>query len=75
MHEIKVMNHVVQSVLQKANEGKAHRVILVRLQVGELAFLGHLQLEFAFDMLRDNESLLKDTKLVIEEIKATGKCS
>ena len=69
MHEIKVMNQVVQSVLQKVGEGKAKRVNLVRLQVGELAFLGHTQLEFAFELLSKNEPMLKDTKLIIEEIK------
>ncbi len=69
------MNQVVQSVLQKASDGQAQRILVVRLQVGELAFLGHIQLQFAFEILTKNEPILKDTKLIIEEIKATGKCA
>ncbi len=75
MHEIKVISQVVQSVLQKAHDGQAKRVLVVRLQVGELAFLGTMQMNFAFDILRKDEPILKDTKLVIDEIKATGKCA
>jgi hydrogenase nickel incorporation protein HypA/HybF len=75
LHEINVMNQVVQSVLQKAHDGQAQRIILVRLQIGELTFLGPMQMNFAFDILKENEPILKDTKLVIEETKATGKCA
>jgi len=75
LHEIKVMSQVVQSVLKKAHDGKALRVLVVRLQVGELTFLGSMQMNFAFDILTKNEPILKVTKLVIEEVKATGKCA
>jgi Zn finger protein HypA/HybF involved in hydrogenase expression len=34
-----------------------------------------MQLQFAFEILSKNEPMLKDTKLVLEEIKAIGKCS
>jgi len=69
------MSQVVQSVLQKAHDGQAQRVLVVRLQVGELTFLGTMQMNFAFNILRKNEPILKDTKIVIEETKATGKCA
>ena len=75
MHEIKVMNNVVNSVLKKAKDEKVKKVLKVRLQIGELTFLGSMQLNFAFDLLKKNNPILKDTKLVIEEIKAVGKCT
>jgi len=75
LHEIKVMNNVVNSVLEKTNDQQVQRVLVVRLQVGELTFLGSMQLNFAFDILKKSNPILKDTKLLIEEIKAIGKCN
>jgi hydrogenase nickel incorporation protein HypA/HybF len=69
------MSQVVKNVLQKTHDERVQRILVVRLQVGELTFLGSMQLQFAFDILRKNEPMLKNTKLVIKEIKAIGTCS
>ncbi len=75
MHEIKVMNNVVNNVLQKTNNQHVKRILVVHLQVGELTFLGSVQLNFAFDILKKSNPILKDTKLLIEEIKSIGRCT
>ncbi len=75
MHEVSVMSQVARSVLQRANEIGALRILAVRLQVGELTFLGPAQMQFAFEIIRRGDPLLENARLVLEEVKAAGRCA
>lgn len=75
MHEFSVMQQVVETVLSTVREKKGViGVEEVTLEVGELTFLGHEPLRFSFQVLAENEPLLREAKLVLKEKKAVAKC-
>ena len=49
MHEASVMLNVIEAVVKQVPEGT--RVVEVNLVLGELTFLGHEQMEFAFEVM------------------------
>jgi hydrogenase nickel incorporation protein HypA/HybF len=74
LHEISVMTEVVKAVAKAAGERGALKVLRVRLEVGELTFLGHEQMQFAFDVLKEEEDVMAGAELEINAIKARGTC-
>ncbi|MCG2827466.1 MAG: hydrogenase maturation nickel metallochaperone HypA, partial [Thermoplasmatales archaeon] len=46
----------------------------VHLEIGELTFLGHEQMKFAYQILTE-KNMLKNSKVIISEKKAKIKCS
>ncbi len=76
MHELSVMQQVTVTIMDIARERGATRINAVRLQVGELTFLGLDQLEFAWEIYTRNvgEPLL-GAELTLEKLDARGSCS
>ena len=66
MHEFSVMNQIVKSVLQEIKNHRVKSVSEVYLEVGELTFLGHEQLKFAYQILTEKNSL-KNSKIIVSE--------
>ncbi len=73
MHEYSVMNQLVSALLEELNGRDIDRVKEVRIEVGELTFLGQDQLEFAYKTLSQN-TVLEGSELAVEEIKSKIKC-
>jgi len=73
MHEFSVMNQIVEAVLQEVKNHNVKSVSEVHLEIGELTFLGHEQMSFAYQVLTE-KNILKDSKIVISEKKARIKC-
>lgn len=67
MHELSVMNSIIQGVHSHAKKHRATIVREVTLSVGDFAFLSPDQLRFAFDIYRKSspDSLMNDAKLVL----------
>ena len=50
MHEVSVMSSIIEQVLNELDKHEVERVEEVELVVGELTFLGHEQLLFAYEI-------------------------
>lgn len=74
MHEFSVTNQIVQNVLAEAEKRGAKKVTEVHLIIGKLTFLGLEQVRFAYEALT-KDTIMEDSKLIIEEQKGFVKCS
>ena len=74
MHEFSVMNQIVNAVLHEVKNHNVKSVDEVYLEIGELTFLGHEQMRFAYQILTE-KNILKGSKIIISEKKAKIKCS
>ncbi|MDY6864813.1 MAG: hydrogenase maturation nickel metallochaperone HypA [Halobacteriota archaeon] len=74
MHEFSTMTQIVEVVLKEASKHNADSVTEVRLQIGELTFLGVDQMKFAYKVLSEDLDILGGSDLIIEEVKATVRC-
>ncbi len=74
MHEFSVMNQITETVLQEAKKHNVKSVDEVHLEIGELTFLGHEQMKFAYQILTE-KNMLKGSKIIINEKKAKIKCT
>jgi hydrogenase nickel incorporation protein HypA/HybF len=74
MHEFSVTNQIVEAVLHEAKNHNVKSVDEVHLEIGELTFLGHEQMKFAYQVLTE-KNMLKGSKVIISEKKAKIKCS
>ena len=73
MHEFSVMTQIVEAVLQEIKNHNVKSVSEVHLEIGELTFLGHEQMNFTYQVLTE-KNILKDSKIIINEKKAKIKC-
>ena len=73
MHEYSVMNQLVSALLDELDGRDIDRVKEVRIEVGELTFLGTDQLEFAYETL-SKDTILEGSELDIEEIDSEIRC-
>ena len=72
MHEVSVMSSILEQVLRELENHDIERVEEVELVVGELTFLGHDQLRFAYEiMTRDTVLEGADLNIVIESIEVS----
>ena len=70
MHEVSVMSSILEQVLKELEKHEVERVEEVELVVGELTFLGHDQLLFAYEIMsRDTMLEGAELKLVTEDIE------
>ncbi len=75
MHEYSVMNQLISALLEglEDQEREMERIKEVRLEVGELTFLGEDQLNFAFETL-SKDSILEGAELNIEKVDSEIYC-
>ncbi len=73
MHEYSVMNQLVSALLEELDGRDIDRVKEVRIEVGELTFLGQEQLKFAYETL-SKDTVLENSKLAVKEIKSKIRC-
>ncbi|MEF8873324.1 MAG: hydrogenase maturation nickel metallochaperone HypA [Candidatus Thermoplasmatota archaeon] len=75
MHEYSVMNQLVSALLDELEGEKENieRVKKVRIEVGELTFLGEDQLKFAFETL-SKDTIVEGAELDIEKINSEVRC-
>jgi hydrogenase nickel incorporation protein HypA/HybF len=74
MHEVSVMTEIVNSILGEVKKHQFQKIQKVNLEVGELMFLGEDQLRFAYKILTQDNEVLKNSELVIENIKPKIEC-
>lgn len=67
MHEISVMSSILEQVLDELKGHDVIRVEEVELVVGELTFLGHDQLRFAYEIMTRDTPLEGAELVLIQE--------
>lgn len=73
MHEFSVTAQIVETILKEIDIHNVKKVNEVYIDVGELTFLAHEQLIFAYQILTENTPL-KDSKMIINEKKSKIRC-
>ncbi len=75
MHEYSVMNQLMSALLDELEEEKDNieRVKEVRIEVGELTFLGEDQLKFAFETL-SKDTIVEEAELKVTELESEVRC-
>lgn len=69
MHEVSVMASIIEQVLDELRKHEIERVEEVELVVGELTFLGHEQLSFAYEIMSRGTPLEgSDLKIETEDL-------
>jgi hydrogenase nickel incorporation protein HypA/HybF len=75
MHEYSLMEGVVKQLKASAEENSIKQISRVALVVGKMAMVVPDSLQFAFEVLRQQESLLKDDAVLeIREEPVMGEC-
>lgn len=74
MHELAMTTQIVENVLKEAKRCNAKKVAEVQLVIGKMTFLGIDQIRFSYKILV-KDTIMKDSKLVIEEQYGVIKCS
>ena len=73
MHEVSIIQNVIEIVTQKALENKLAKIYKVSLRIGELSDVMPESLNFAFESCIQG-TMLEETTLSIENVCALGKC-
>jgi hydrogenase nickel incorporation protein HypA/HybF len=74
MHEIGIMDSILQMAKKKTTSAGATRIHHLKLRIGELSGVATEALQFAFAALRQN-TLAADGTLEIEVVSAVCRCS
>jgi len=74
MHELSIVQNVVEVAEQAVIEAKANRVEAVYLRVGVLSGVVRDALEFAYDVAT-KDTLLEGSRLVVEEVPIVLYCA
>jgi len=75
MHEFSLMESVIRIVKEVSQNSDLVRITGITLVVGKLSGVNIEALRFAFEALKKEEPLIKDSVLEIEEKEGQGKCS
>ena len=74
MHELPVINRILEVILKHAASNDVRKVIVVHLQVGELSDLEDKWMQRYFDHLA-KDGIAEGAKLEIERVPVMMKCS
>jgi hydrogenase nickel incorporation protein HypA/HybF len=69
------MSQLVDIAIQSTKEHNVEKVHEIYIEVGELTALAHEQLQFAYQLLTENNNILSGSKLIIEVVKTRVRCS
>ncbi|MFP3871537.1 MAG: hydrogenase maturation nickel metallochaperone HypA [Candidatus Natronoplasma sp.] len=75
MHEYSVMSQLMSALLDELEDEKENigDIKEVRIEVGELTFLGEMQLKFAFEAL-SKETIVEGAELKVMKIESKVRC-
>lgn len=73
MHELSISQSIAKTVLEKASEQKAKKILSVDIELGELTFFNPEQVEFWLEEIF-KKTLAKNAKIQIRKIHSQMKC-
>lgn len=74
MHEMYLMQGVLDAVRESASQRKIVKITEIKLVVGKFSMALPDSLQFAFEILSSGEDLLKGASLIIEEKEIVCEC-
>ncbi len=74
MHEASIAASLIEIVIDTAEKNKAEKVTKVFVKIGRLAAIENDSLEFAYDAIKEEYELIKDSEIIIEDVPVTGEC-
>lgn len=74
MHEFSVMSEIMDALMTESKKNNVKAVKKVYLEVGDLTFLGHEQLKFAYEVLAEG-TVFDGSELVLDTKPALVKCN
>lgn len=74
MHEIGIVSGILKTVIDAAREAGASRVVCVSLRIGDMCEVVPESLDFAWDVLREDDALTEQAELRVEELHPRSRC-
>ncbi|ADD69176.1 hydrogenase expression/synthesis HypA [Denitrovibrio acetiphilus DSM 12809] len=74
MHEASIAASLIEIVKETAANHQAKKVTKVFVQIGRLAGIEIDSLQFAYDAIKEDHNIIKDSEIIIEDVRITGKC-
>lgn len=73
MHELSIAQSIIQTVLAEADRAKAHKVLKVTLNIGDLSGVLPESLTFCFELLAKS-TIAENATLVINKLPIRARC-
>jgi hydrogenase nickel incorporation protein HypA/HybF len=73
VHELSIMNNILDIVLENANKNNAQKVVKVNLKIGDLSDIIPEWAQTYFDML-SKDTIADGASIAIEKVPVTIKC-
>lgn len=74
MHELGIVSGILETVTAAAREAGASRVVAVSLRIGDLREVVPESLDFAWEVLTEEDPINCGCKLEVEEIHPRSRC-
>ncbi len=74
MHELSLMDNVLEIAVRHAQEQSATRIHAITLRIGDMSGVSIDALTFAFDVLAQ-DTMAADAELIVERVAARCKCA
>ena len=74
MHELGIVSGILETVRDAAREAGALRVVSVKVRIGDMCEVVPESLDFAWDVLRDEDPLTAEAALEVEEVHPQSAC-
>lgn len=74
MHEIGMVSGILTTVVQTAREAGASRVVCVSLRIGDMCEVVPESLDFAWEVLREDDPLTAHAELKVEGVRPQSRC-
>lgn len=74
MHEISLVQGLLQQLAELAEENKASRVISITMDIGPLSGVVEDSFRFGFDILSKEDDLVRGAELIIHATLVTYRC-
>ena len=74
MHEVGIVNGILDTVIRAARGAGASRAVLVTLRIGDMTEVVREALDFAWETFRDEDPLTRGCALAVEEVHPQSEC-
>ena len=74
MHEVGIVNGILDTVIRAARGAGASRAVLVTLRIGDMTEVVREALDFAWETFRDEDPLTRGCELAVEEVRPQSEC-
>lgn len=75
MHELSIVDGVLNAAIQTARASGASRIVSVTLRIGDMREVVPEALDFAWESLREDDPLTVDTELITQEVHPRSVCA